>query len=305
MRACLEWDNCRGAAFHSRRGPGRSGSSARQSNVDKVLASNDANPHGKAPRACYCFLVPGTGSAPSLDALEAREILNALLEAAYGSTEDARAALARALQHSNRAEFPATVAEILVFVRTGLLPVLSEDLGPRLTMTVVEDFVTAHEIRSGVRKKESAAPKPVARVEVRPRGSTKDRRVRVLLVDADRIGRLALARALVREGCEVTVVDSVEELGQVVRSDEEVDVALFDGKHAAKLLLMEVIVERFPGVSLVVRSAGEAATRAVIHALGVARFEVVAGDVSVDGLVTAVLRIARVPETSGSQGDPT
>jgi ActR/RegA family two-component response regulator len=273
----------------------------RQSNVDKVVASSDANLQGKAPRACYCSLVPGTGSAPSLDALEAREILNALLEAAYGSTEDARAAVDRALQHSNRAEFPATVAEILVFVRTGLLPVLSEDLGPRLTMTVVEDFVTAHEIRSGVRKKESAAPKPVIRMEVH----TRDRRLRVLLVDADRIGRLALARALVREDCHVTVVDSVEELGQVVRSDEEVDVALFDGKHAAKLLLMEVIVERFPGVSLVVRSAGEAATCAVIHALGVARFEVLAGDVSADGLVAAVRRVARAPETSDSQGDPT
>jgi ActR/RegA family two-component response regulator len=246
--------------------------------------------------------VPDTGSAPSRDALEAREILDALLEAAYGAAEDARTAIERALHQSSRAEFPTTVAEILVFVRTGLLPVLTEDLGPRLTMTVVEDFITAHEIRSGVRKKESAAPKPVVRAEVRPHGSTKDRRLRVLLVDADRIGRMALARALVREGCEVTVVDSVEELGQVVRSDEEIHVALFDGKHAAKLLLMEVIVERFPGVSLVVRSTGESATRAVIDALGVGRYEVLAGDASADGLVAAVLRVARSPETGGGQG---
>lgn len=233
-----------------------------------------------------------TGSTASRDALEAREILNALLEAAYGSAQESQAAVERALHRSNRAEFPASVPDILVFVRTGLLPVLSEDLGPKLTMTVVEDFITAHEIRSGVRVKEPAAPTPVARVQVRAR-STKDHRLRVLLVDADRIGRVALARALARESCLVTIVDSVEELGQVVRSDEDVDVALFDGKHAAKLLLMEVIVERFPAVSLVVRSAGEAATRAVIDALGAARCEVLASEAPTEGLVAAVLKVGR------------
>jgi hypothetical protein len=63
-----------------------------------------------------------------------------------------------------------------------------------------------------------------------------------------------------------------------------------------------VIVERFPGVSIVVRSTGEAATRAVVEALGVARFEVLEGHTPHEGLVAAVLRVAHVSPTSGSQG---
>ena len=237
--------------------------------------------------------MPGTDSAPAREALEARETLTSLLEAAYGSADDARAAIERALHRSSRTELPAAIPELLAFVRTGLIPVLSDDLGPRLTMTVLEDFITVHEVRSGVREKEPPTPVPLGRVDVRSRSSTKEERLRVLLVDADRIGRPALARALVRWGCQVTVVDSVEELGQVARSGEAIEVALFDGQHPAKLLLMELAVEHFPGVALVVRSAGEAATRAVIGALGVTRFEVLARDASTDGLVTAVLKVGR------------
>jgi len=235
--------------------------------------------------------VPGTDPASAREAPDARETLTALLEAAYGSAEDARAALERALHRSNQAELPAALPDLLAFVRTALVPVLSDDLGPRLTMTVLEDFIGVREARSGVREREPTVP--VARVEVRPRGPTPERRLRVLLVDADRIGRVVLARALVRESCQVTVVDSLEELGQIARSGEEIEVAIFDGQHPAKLLLMEVTVDRYPGVALVVKSTGEAATRAVIQALGVGRFEVLALDASTDGLVAAVARVGR------------
>jgi CheY-like chemotaxis protein len=242
-------------------------------------------------RACYGSGVPGSDSA-TRHALEARAILSALLDSAYGSADDARAALDRALRAADRTDLPATVSEILAFVRTGLLPVLSEDLGPRLTMTLMEDFIAAHEIRSSVTAKESAPALPATPAEARPRAlSARPRRLRLLLVDADRIGRATLARGLAREKCQVTVVDSIEELGQVVRSGEQIDAAILDGQHPAKLLLMEVIVDRFPGVALVVRSAGEEATRTLVHALGVERFEVLPLGVSPDVLIAAVLRV--------------
>jgi CheY-like chemotaxis protein len=240
--------------------------------------------------ACYGSRVPGPDSAASRDALEARAILSALLEAAYGSADDAREAIERALRGANLTEFPAGVPEILAFVRTGLLQILSDDLGPRLTMTLMEDFIAAHEIRSSVTAKESAPPTPTAPAEARPRTSARPRRLRVLLVDADRIGRATLARALAREKCQVTVVDSLEELGQVVRSGEEIEAAILDGQHPAKLLLMEMIVDRFPGVALVVRCAGEEATRTLVHALGVERFEVLPSGASPDALIAAVFR---------------
>jgi hypothetical protein len=240
--------------------------------------------------------VAGSGSAPSRDVIEARDLLNELLEAAYGSAEGARAAVERALHIAKRAAFPPSVPELLTFVRAGLLPVLSEDLGPRLAMTVLDDFIAKQEIRSGVRTKEatSTPPRgtPVGRISVRPRGAVEPRRLRVLLVDADRVGRSALARALVRESCQVTAVGSLDELGQFVRSGEDLDVAVIDDRHPSRLLAMETVVDRFPGVSLVVRSAGEGATRTLIGALGVARFAVLPGHASSEELVEAVLEVA-------------
>jgi DNA-binding NtrC family response regulator len=115
------------------------------------------------------------------------------------------------------------------------------------------------------------------------------------LVDTDRIRRSTLARALVRERSQVTAVESLEELGEVVRASDDVQVAVLDGQHPARLLLVEMILDRFPAVSLVVRSTGEAATRTLIQALGVEHFEVLPGDASSDAIVEAVRRLAAIP----------
>jgi CheY-like chemotaxis protein len=231
---------------------------------------------------CYAWRVSGPGPAAGRDAQEARALLIALIESAYGSADEARAAFDRALRSADRKELPASIPDMLAFVRTGLLPVLSEDLGPRLTMTLMEEFVATHEIRSSITAKDSAVRTRV----------TKARHLRVLLVDADRVGRVTLARGLARETCLVTIAVSIEELGEIVRSGEQFDAALVDDQHPARLLLMEMIVDSFPGVSLVVRSTAEEATRDVLHALGVARFEVVPVGGSPDALVAAVVRVA-------------
>lgn len=235
--------------------------------------------------------MPGAGPRSTRTASEAKEELTRLLETAYGSAEGGRAALHRALQNAMRHELPATIPEILSFVRVGLLPVLSADLGPRLTMTLVEDFVRGQEIRSGVGDKVPASTAAADHVAT-PGRSVHDGRLRVLLVDTDRLGRSVLARTLLREQWHVTVVDSLEELGEVVRSGDGVHVAILDGQHPAKLLFIEMLVEHFPAVSLVVRSAGEAATRMLIQALGVARFDVLPARASSESLVEAVRRVA-------------
>jgi CheY-like chemotaxis protein len=225
--------------------------------------------------------MPVAGSAATREGLEARASLLARLETAYGSAADALAAIERALLRSNRTEVPASVPEILAFVRTGLLRVLSDDLGPRLTMTLLEDFIAEHEIRSGVTAKESG-PRP--RVP-------KPRPMRVLLVDADRVNRTTLARGLARERCLVTIAATLEELGEIARSGEEIDAAVVDARHPARMLIIEMIVDRFPDVAIVVRSAAEEATGAMLHALGVPRFEVVPVDVPPEAVAAAVLRV--------------
>ncbi len=230
--------------------------------------------------------MPHPEKAGSREASEARAVLLSLLEAAYGSSDDARDALERALRGANRPELPTSVSDLLSFVRSGLLPVLSDDLGVRLTMTLLEDFVAAYEIRTGVTVKASAT---------RERVSPRPRELRVLLVDADRIGRTTLARGLARQRCLVTIAASLEELGEIARAGEEIDIAVVDGRLSSRMLLMEVIADRFPGVSLVVRTSSEDATRTVLHALGVKRFEVVPVEASVDALVAAVQRVAGEP----------
>ncbi|HEY8088185.1 MAG TPA: hypothetical protein VIF09_10080 [Polyangiaceae bacterium] len=238
-------------------------------------------------------MVPGSEFASSRDASQARETLLTLLESAYGSAEDASAALGRALLSSARTELPSTIPELIAFVRTDLLPVLSGELGPRLTMALLDDFIVQHETPSGIRGRGpvSSGPQLVGRLALRSRAFSEGRPRRVLLVDADRIGRPVLARALLRASCQVTVVDSLEELGQIARSGEDIDVAIVDAQHPARLLVLEVIVDSFPGVSLVVRSAGEAATRALLHALGAVRFEVRSRDASTEELIAAVIAV--------------
>jgi CheY-like chemotaxis protein len=221
------------------------------------------------------------------------------LETAYGSAGDASAAVERALHRANRTDFPVSIPEILAFARAGLLPVLSDDLGPRLAMAVLDDFLAKHEERSGIRKKDapaSSAPasakKPLGRIAVRPRKVAEPRRARLLLVDADRVGRTALARALLREGFEVAAVGSLEELGQLVRSGEGVDVVVLDDRHPGRLLVTETVVDGFPAASLVVRSNDEGTTRSLLGALGVTELEVVACGASSDAVVQAVLKAA-------------
>jgi CheY-like chemotaxis protein len=147
---------------------------------------------------------------------------------------------------------------------------------------LLDDFIAAHETRSGVRRTPTASPSPFG----------EPRHLRVLLVDADRIGRTAFARGLAREKCLVTIAASLEELGEIVRTGEPVDAVLLDGQHPARLLLLEMIVDRFPGAAIVVRSSAEDATRALLHSLGVTRFEVVPAGGLPDALVAAVWRVA-------------
>lgn len=199
-------------------------------------------------------------------------MLATLLASAYGSVQDAQAAMGRALADGQRSELPASIPELLAFVRAHLLPILSVDIGARLTMALLDDFIAKHEPRSGVRDKET------------PEAG----RSCVILVDPDRVGRPAIARALLRAGCHVAAIDSTRQLDELAEASETVNVAVVDVMHPARLALLEGIVERFPGARLVVRSDSEQGTRDLLNGLGAARFEIVPRHTPVRVLVNAV-----------------
>ena len=211
---------------------------------------------------------------PSLrgDGAEPREVLVTILASAYGSIGDAQTVIGRALEEGGRTELPTSEPELLAFVRAHLLPILSADIGARLTMALLDDFIAKHEVRSGVRDKKA----PEAR------------RRSVILVDPDRVGRPAIARALLRAGCHVAAIDSTRQLDELAAAGETVDVAIVDAMHPARLALLEGIVERFPEARLVVRSDSAEGTRDLLHGLGASRFDVVARHIPVRVLVSAV-----------------
>jgi CheY-like chemotaxis protein len=198
-------------------------------------------------------------------------MLATLLASVFGSPQEAQATIDRALADGGRTELPASAPELLAFLRAHLLPILSADIGPRLTMALLDDFVAKHEARSGVRDKEAKA-----------------RRRAVVLVDPDRVSRPALARALLRAGCHVTVVESAQELEALADAGETVDVAIVDLKHPARLPLLGLLVERFPLARLLVRSDAGEDTTDLLQGLGATRFAVVSRHVPVRELVEVI-----------------
>jgi hypothetical protein len=221
--------------------------------------------------------------------------LLALLEMAYGSKPPAAAALERALALAGRHDLPARGAEAVAFVRAHLMDILTVEVGPRLTMALIDDLVvsiesTPEEEVPGSAPPESM-PRPVARVELRSRATQPTRaEVCVLLVDPDRVGRASLARAFVRVRGAVTVVDSIEDLDEALSGSARIDVAIVDVNHVLAEPIASAIVAALPGVLLVVRSSDTTRARSLIAATGAQRSEVRLRDAPPEELIEAVRR---------------
>ena len=230
--------------------------------------------------------------------------LASLLEMAFGGAEAANAAIAHALVLAGREDLPATGSELMAFVRAHLLTPLSDQIGPRLTMALVDDLVAQLDpaevapASSGIppapdsQAPPSSVPRPVARIKMHPGSSPRVRGLQlgVLLVDADRVGRTTLARALLRSQANVTLIDSVEDLAAVINGDEVVDAILVDATHPAAQAIVELLVRHRPDAAVVTRSSDPARTRALLLHLGVAKFDVRSREAPAEELIDAVRR---------------
>ncbi|HEY6458569.1 MAG TPA: hypothetical protein VIY73_00415 [Polyangiaceae bacterium] len=238
--------------------------------------------------------------------------LVSLLEMAFGDVHTAHTAVASALVVAGRDELPREPAEMVAFVRAHLLTPLSDQIGPRLTMALVDDLLVRLDLPSSAIVEEpppSSVPRPIARIAARAAASTSassgsspaipSSRVRkatlgVVLVDADRVGRTGVARALLRAHWDVTVVESTEELRSLLDVGEPVDVALVDAAHPSAPALFEAIGRAHPGIVVVARSADAIRTRAHLTELGVERFDVRSREAPAEELIDAIKR-AREP----------
>jgi hypothetical protein len=227
--------------------------------------------------------------------MEQRALVS-LLEMAFGSLEPVEAILAQALILAGRDELPLTAAELVAFVRAHLLTPLSDHIGPRLTMALVDDLITQIDPSAAAVVDPSIPPssmprpvRPASRARASPAPS---RPLGVLLVDADRFGRTALARALLRSKWEVTVVDSPEDLDAALGSGEPIDVVLVDATHPRAQSIVEAVTTARPGAAVVARSGDSIRTRALLASLGVTKIEVRSREAPAEELVDAVKRVA-------------
>jgi hypothetical protein len=227
----------------------------------------------------------------------AQRTLLSLLEMALGSPASAAAAVVQALALADRDELPHAGPEIVAFARAHLLMPLSDHIGPRLTMALLDDLIvqldpaSASEIQGSVPP--ASMPRPVARIAVRAPPSSRQRpRLGVLLVDADRVGRTTLARALLRAKWDVTLVDSPEDLASALAAPEPIDAAIIDAQHPAAHAVVEKLARERPAAAVVARSADPARARGLLGELGVVRFDVRSRDAPPEELIEAVKRSA-------------
>jgi len=239
--------------------------------------------------------------------------LQSLLELSLGDKIVAQAAIAHALALAGRSELPESGPELLAFVRAHLVNILTGELGPRLTIALLDDLADELDPGSVDLSNElprSSAPAPsttppysgprdVPDSSVRnvpsSRSVSSSPRLRgthigLLLVDPDRVGRTTLARALVRAGANVTVADSIAELESALEDGENFDVALVDAYHPTAPAILSALVRRMPHVVVVARSREATSTREMLTRLGVLRFDVRSHDAPAEELVDAMNR---------------
>jgi hypothetical protein len=196
--------------------------------------------------------------------------------------------------------------DLLAFVRAHLVSILTGELGPRLTMALLDDLEALLDpapADSHVRALRSAAPdssspaipgssrREIARLDFRPNATPPPSTLLgVLVVDPDRINRPVLARALLRARWGVTMVDSRAELAVAFDSGETFGVALVRMDHPDADAIVSEVKARCPSAVVVARCADTTVAHARLGELGIAKFDVRSSDAPPEELVDAIRR---------------
>ncbi|MBL8720882.1 MAG: hypothetical protein JNL79_33145 [Myxococcales bacterium] len=163
--------------------------------------------------------------------------LVAKLEAAFGGDPGARIFLQAALRTARRSTLPPDPATLLAFVRAHLVDTIADELGSEAVAAFLEEVSGALQTVSGLEIRDADdGTAPPAHRRPSERGPP---RLRVLLVHADRLARVGLARALVSGGCDVTVVETVVDLASIL--DELPDVAVVDLANEVEPVIEEMV----------------------------------------------------------------
>jgi hypothetical protein len=232
--------------------------------------------------------------------------LHRILLAAYGAEELVAGVIGSAMVTANRTSVPKGPRELIDFVKGHVLPIASADLGPRIAMALLDELAQELELElsdafdvpfpgteAGSHERSSlAAPRlptgltspPVSGARVRPS---------VLLVDANRFQRSALARALVADGFDVRVSETVASLAAELSSSEPLHLVVVDTDHPQIEALLERLVDSRPDLPVLATARAFGPATATLRAAGVQAFDVRLKDAPMDDVLGLIKRTVR------------
>lgn len=185
-----------------------------------------------------------------------RSLLLQMLEGACGSRETAVSTLRLALVRAALDGVPDTAEEAAHFVREHLLGKLSEDVGPRLAFSLMDDLIERLEAPtdSGV----IPVPTPttterserVARLSVR---SLQRAKGTLLLVDKDALRRATVARHLLPARWDLRTASSHDEVFDAARDGEQPAAIVVAVEHPSVEFIVRTAVANWPGAAVVVQ----------------------------------------------------
>jgi CheY-like chemotaxis protein len=262
----------------------------------------------------------GISAAPP--ASSAQRALMRLLSTALADDARARRAIEAALSAARESSLPLDSLELLAWVREYLIPSVRAEVAPSLVAAMLEDLEAEIENENALDDPNSSA-RMAASTRVPPPGVAAPPEIAfprdlgptlascspppvlqapvnfarpvVILVDPDRFGRAALARALVQGRCDVRVLDSASEVCEALASGDDIHVLMTEVDGLEVELMLAALVANRPDLPVIVRTnSPRAVVEHLLHTAGVANYDVMAKSCKSAELIELVRTLATV-----------
>ena len=232
------------------------------------------------------------------------EALQRLLVDALGSEILATAALQDALGRSGREVVPSDADELTSFAWAHLVAAVIGHIGAQRAAVLMEDLQGA--IADAMLLRQSAtnsAGREAATPLTEPHNSSipissgvrgVGAGLSAQLINADRISRVEIARALLRTGMVVSVADSFADAVHTFNSRDKLDVVYCDLDEVDVAAGLFKLVRAHPRIAVVAVSQSDAVAEAMLRVVGVERHETMAKGTLAPETVARILRMARV-----------
>jgi DNA-binding NtrC family response regulator len=115
----------------------------------------------------------------------------------------------------------------------------------------------------------------------------------VLVLDADRVGRAALVRSLLRAGCTVVAAGTLDEVDEALGGSDRFDIVLVSTEKESVVPLIATVVALEPDLPVIAIAGGDAQAAAVMEEGGVSRFQVCSRDAWATELVPLLQQALR------------